>query len=548
MRNPILTVAVLIALAACGKSSGAPASATSLAAQDIASPSPIERPFRVKGAEKLDVERLFAYLPDYLRPRYTAAAFDEETGATIVTALQFGAAGYGFSAERAEFFDVDLASVERISNSDAAETDAPMLPVVGKLRLFGIASTSDGSSAPGFSVEAIEIDSLRVREGGLPKSPRGSGLALLFNSFELAGVYVKDARFRSGDNIEEQGPNVSWSAADMRLIGLGAGKMTALLARNVEFHASQTGTAFRSAGSTGKIFLNGPLRKILEADDQTTKIKTVEWRDADLSQWLQWGLKGERPPVSSRNLVDLGTARLTDFETYIGGRRASLVPETDISAMEFAWLSPSKVRIVSRDAVYDLSAYMPPGESDALSVIRKRNLDSIKIDSALAYDWNPDRGTAALSMSFDGARFAEFDFNLALEGLELEKIAAARAAGALQPVRELGRLKSMSISLADEGLLDAFFDLSALEAGGSAKDVRIAAPAMLRLTKRELARNNPRLAAHIDAFADFIEEGGTLEIAANPVEPLSLKSLEDSADNGIDGIANALNLTVTRGE
>lgn len=552
MRPIVLAILATIAVAGCAKKSDAPSSAASLAAADIDTASPLDRPFRLNGGEKLDIDRLFELLPLYIRPTYAKAAFDPKTGATVVTDLKFGdvAAAKGFTAKRAEFYGVDLQKIEKLQAAKDAPLDAPLSPVVAKLRLFDVENSRADETAAKTSIGAIEIDSLRVRDGGIPKNSPASGLAVFVNSFDIAGVYFKDVRVSGGAAQNPRGAALDFAAGDLRFVGVGGGKLTALVARDLDYLVRQSPDTIAAAsaglGPMAGALVNGPLRNFVAPENQRTRVTTLEWRDISFAGLMQYALKGEKPPLTARNLINLGTARLADAETFIGDRRLSIVPQTDISAMEFSWLAPSKIRAVTRGGVYDFTAYVADDEKEAIAILKARALDKVKADSDFAYDWNPDRGVAVASAGFDSAGFADFDFDLALDGLELRKIEAARAEGAPRPAADLARLKSLSIVLADEEMLNAFYELSALEAGGTAKDVRAATPAMMRLAQIELKRENPRIAGYVDAVADFLEDGGTLEIRAEPETPVPLNAIGAAARGGPDAMAAAVNLTVTR--
>lgn len=552
-RAALLILVAPLAILSCGKKSAGPVSPSSVAAADINAASPIDRAYKAKGAEKLDVDRLFALFPLYLRPTYDKASFDSKTGATVVTNLKFGdvAASKGFTARRAEFYGVDLERIESLEAAKDAPLDAPLSLVLAKLRLFDVESANADEAAPKTSIQAVEIDNLRIREGGIPKQSPASGLAAFFNAFDVAGVYFKEVRTAGGD-VEQSasGAVFDFEAGDLRFVGVGGGKLSALIGRDLNYLVRQSPDAIVAAskglGPMAGVLVNGPLRNFIAPENQRTHVKTLEWRDISFAGLMEYGLKGEKPPITARNLIDLGTARLTGVETFIGDKRLSVVPETHISAMEFAWLAPSKIRAVTRGGLYDFTAYVADEEKEAIAVLKARKLDKVRGDSDFAYDWNPDRGAAVASAGFDSAGFADFDFDLALEGLELKKIEAARVGGAPQPAADMARLKYLSIVIADEEMLNAFYDLSALEAGGTAKDVRAATPAMMRLGKIELQRENPRMADYIDAVADFLEDGGTLEIRAEPETPVPLSAIGAAADGGLDAMAAAVNLTVAR--
>ena len=545
----LLALVAAFAFAACAKKSEAPRTPASVEAADIDAASPLDRPYRAKGGEALDIDRLFEIFPLYLRPTYAKSDFDKKTGATVVADLEFGGEK-GFRVKRAEFYGVDLDRIERVKSAENAALDAPMEPVIAKLRLYDIESV-DGDEPGGVTIKAAEVDALRIRQGGVPKESAASGLAAFFNAFDVAGVYFKDVRATGADETRsDTGAAFDFEAADLRLVGVGGGRVDAVVARDVGYIVRQSSSAIAAAGKglgpAGDVLLNGPLRNFIAPENQRVKAKSLEWRNISFAGLMQYGLKGERPPISARDLIDLGTARLVDTETFFGDKRVSIVPQTDISAMEFDWFAPSKIRAVTRGGVYDFTGYVPDTEEKAIAELKSRKLDRVKADSDLAFDWSAETGGAVFSTGFDSSGLADLDIDVALDGLELKRIEAARLAGARNAASELARLKRFSFVIADEQMLDAFYALSALQTGGEAKDVRAATPALMRLTQLELKRSNPRVASYIDALADFLEDGGTLEVKAEPETPVPLEALGAAAAGGPDAMAAAVNLTVTR--
>lgn len=545
----LLALVAAFAFAACAKKSDAPRTPASVEAADIDAASPLDRPYRARDGEALDIDRLFEILPLYLRPTYAKSDFDKKTGATVVADLEFGGEK-GFRVKRAEFYGVDLDRIERVKSAENAALDAPMEPVIAKLRLYDIESV-DGDEPGGVTIKAAEIDALRIRQGGVPKESAASGLAAFFNAFDVAGVYFKDVRATGADETRsDTGAAFDFEAADLRLVGVGGGRVDAVVARDVGYIVRQSSSAIAAAGKglgpAGDVLLNGPLRNFIAPENQRVKAKSLEWRNISFAGLMQYGLKGERPPISARDLIDLGTARLVDTETFFGDKRVSIVPQTDISAMEFDWFAPSKIRAVTRGGVYDFTGYVPDTEEKAIAELKSRKLDRVKADSDLAFDWSAETGAAVFSTGFDSSGLADLDIDVALDGLELKRIEAARLAGARNAAGELARLERFSFVIADEQMLDAFYALSALQTGGEAKDVRAATPALMRLTQLELKRSNPRVASYIDALADFLEDGGTLEVKAEPETPVPLEALGAAAAGGPDAMAAAVNLTVTR--
>ncbi len=556
MKFAILIATVATIVSGCSDDRGGHAPSSKSGAGDITAQSPIEKAYSAKDDEQLDVDKLLSLFPRYMQVEYADASYDQKSGATIVTDLKFRAPGdydgdNGFVAERAELYGVDLDAVERVKAATDAGADAPMEPIFEKIRLFNLrAMDEDALSA--IKIGAVELDHLRVRHGGIPENDSdASGIAGLFNAFDLAGLYFQDIDVTSAANVDVDA-SVKLIAPDLRFVGIGGGKLSVLLAKDLDYTFEQSAAAVaeagRALGPAGDIFVNGPLRGFIAPEHQRTTIEAFAWRNIDFSGILAYGLSGEEPPITAHDLINLGEIRADNMETFLGDRRLSVVPQSVISPMEFTWLAPSKFHAYTKGGEYDFTAYLPAEETDALAALKKHGLDSVKGDSEFAYDWNAAKGDASVSTNFDSNGFADFNFNLAIDGLNLKTIHAAQQAGDDQALMKLARLESLAIVLDDETMLDAFYELSAIQAGGSPEDVRAATPSLLRFTALELGRNSPKLKSYIEAIADFLEDGGRLEIRAKPETPVSLTEIQSVAGQGPDAAANLIALTVTHSE
>jgi hypothetical protein len=98
---------------------------------------------------------------------------------------------------------------------------------------------------------------MRVRRGGVPEEPQGSGLAALFNAFDVAGVYFNHTEISRLDETGN-GPegDFSYAAPDLRFVGVGGGHLDALIARDLDLMIRRSPEALaragRSAGPAGK--------------------------------------------------------------------------------------------------------------------------------------------------------------------------------------------------------------------------------------------------------------------------------------------------------
>ncbi len=559
----LLAGIAVLALGACGKKaadSSAPQTQSSQRAAKTSTASPLDSEFRLKGAEAIDVDALFAMMPERSRPSYDNASFDKQLGATIVENLRFSDKndGEGVLIERAEFYGVDLDAIDRIQNADNAGLDAPYEAVFQKVRFFNIRTEGFKDDEPKVTIGGIEFDGLSIRQGGSGRQG-GAGSedaanegAFFFNAVNLAGAYFKDISVTNQtDDATGDTPAIGFSAPDLRFVGLGGGRLEAIIANDLDYQMSQSaGTiaAMRDMmGPQAALLLNSPLKGILAPDSQRTTIKSFEWRGIDMSGLLEWGLKNETPPMTAHDLIDLGTIKMADMESFISGRRAATVKEATITAANFTWLAPSLIRADTIGATYDMTAYVPETEEATIEVLREYGLDKLKGDGQAEWSWNAKSGAANLDYVANTKGLADFAMELEFSGLKLKDIEKAKDNGDDNPIEVLGKLNNFKLTLADDKALDAIFAIAALQMGGSAKDLRQSAPMMIRLSGASMTQVNPRVSDYVDAVAGFVSKGGTLEIQAAPKEPVALSVLK-GAGTSPQTLPDVINLTVTHKE
>lgn len=541
----VLAGAAALALAACGKkeeaASGGDAAKTGAA-------SPLNADFRLEGAEPVDVDALLALMPGDDRPTYDSAEFDERLGATVVANLRFADADDGESVlvERAEFYGVDLDAIERVTNAADAGPDAPFETLFQKVRLLNMSAEGFEDEEAAFSIGGVEFDRLAVRQGGFDGDGAGNEAARFFNAIDLGGLYFKDIAV---ETKAADAPAVVLAAPDLRFVGLGGGKLSAAIANDLEYQVSQTDQSIaamsQAMGPQGAVLLSGPLKGLIAPDNQRVFIKSVEWRGVDLSGLLPWGLTGQTPPATERDLIDLGTIKAVGMESFIEGRKVMTAQEATVTAAEFTWLIPSKFRADTKGAVTDFTAYLPETETAALAILNEHGLDKVEGDGFAEWTWNPNSGVGDFDYVADTDGLADLSMAFGVGGLKLADIAAAQEEGSSEPLAGLAAFRNLSVTVTDETALDVLFALSALQMGGTAEDLRQSTPAMIRLSGASVAQTNPRVTDYVNAVADFVAQGGTLEVSAKPAEPVSLKLLRETGEIAPQTLPDVLNLTVT---
>lgn len=554
--NVLLAGVAALALAACGKNDKAaegPQSETSAQAAKADAGSPLDTRFTLKNAEPVDIDAFLELFPADSRPTYDAATFDKSIGATVVENLRFADAedGEGVIVSRAEFFGLDMDALERVRSAENTGANAPFETIFDKVRLHDIVSQglADGEEAVEMTIDGVEFDKLQIRQGGVEGDGAGDEGARFVNAVNLAGIYLKNF---SMTTATPDAPAVVMSAPDLRFVGLGGGKLGAVIANDVQYEVAQTPESLaamtEAMGPQAAMFLSGPLAGFIAPEKQQVKMKTLEWRNIDFSGLLPWGLKSETPPMTEENLIDLGTMKATGMETFINGKRAATVAEATMTAGEFTWLAPSNLRFDSKGVVYDFTAYVPTAEEAAVKTLKDHGLDNVKGSGSAAWVWNSKSGAADLTYTATMEKVADVKAAFGFSNLKIAELAAAMEEGETDAVLNQGALKGFSLEVKDEKALDAVFALAALQMGGAGEDLRQSAPAMIRLSGAQAAQMNPRISGYVNAFADFIAKGGSLKIAAAPAEPVAFTALQATTATAPQTFPDVINLTVTHKE
>lgn len=550
MRKTLLAGAAVLALTACGKKEETVPPQESA---DACAASSLGGDFRLDDASPLDVDALFALIPEDVRPTYDTTFFDKKIGATVITNLQLVEDGdEGALIARAEFYGVDLEAFERAKNAENAPADAPFETLFRKIRIFDIQSAGGEDEAERVTVGAAEIDTLRVRQGGVTdgaEDAENDELARLLNSFDLAGLYFK--------NVEVSGSEsgtgaIGFSAEDLCIAGVGGGRFDSIVGAGIEYEVAQTEESRQAMkelmGPQGTLFLEGPLKLLLAPDKQRTTIKSFAWNGIDFSGLVAYGVKGEKPPMSATDLMSLGELSIKDMQTFINGKLAAEAEEGTVTAKQFTWLIPNEVTAVTKGMVYDFSAYVPETEEAALDVMRKRGLDNVTGDALAEWKWDSAQGDASFTYDFQMHDVMDYAMGLSVGGFKIDAIASAIETDDPTALSEAAVFYSFSVALKDEKFLDAAFDIAALQMGGTGDDLRQSVPAMIRLSGAQLGEFNPRVPGYVEAVAAFVADGGSLEISARPDEPASLLAIAAASQTAPQTLPDLLNLEVAHKE
>ncbi len=568
------------ALGACGNGDGgdkaggdkAGATQSQRAAANARAGSPIDKPFSLKDAEESDVDAILTLLGYEGPAPYESARFDDKLGATVLEGLRFaGDEGNAITIARAELFGLDADAIAAVKNGEGA-VDADFTQVFDKIRLYDLTvdineaeiETDSGDEQGislktdpdidleasfeqfGMTIGALEFDSLRIREGGIPDM-NDPNPAFFLNAFDLSGLYMKDYAFRM--NRDDVG-NVAFNAPDFRIVGVSGGKLDSIIANDLEYNFKRSAEAakavFGAAGSGASGLIDGPLGNLLGINGQQVQAEQFTWRGIDASKLVEYGLKEETPPTSERDVLSFGRGEIRNIVQYVDGKKLMSADSSTFEADEFTWLIPNKIRSETKNAVYDLTAYVTEEDSEILSILKDNGLSEVTGDSVVAWTWDDKSGSAALDFSADSPQLADISMAVNLSGLEYETLAAKIEAGEEDAVAQIGALEKMEFKIIDTALLDTAFAIAALQTGASSPDeLRTTVPTLMKLTTAQMRQQSPALGAIIDGVAGFISKGGTLTISANPEEAVPFATLEAMGETDPQALPGLLGLSVS---
>lgn len=288
-----------------------------------------------------------------------------------------------------------------------------------------------------------------------------------------------------------------------------------------------------------------------------------------LAKLLGYWSRGESPPPKEANLMSLGVWESENERYTMGGQPFYSLDYAKTDLTKFRWFLPTSITSTARNLSYDLGGIMkfsasaaPQAEGAAelqnmIALLEKHGFSKITASGDTTYDWSPETGAAKLVTKNDmktlgrvdldaGAGFPTFKEFAGLhpkkgEALDMAKLSALFADASLA---------NASLTVADKGVLARGFalaaDLQAAQAGapaGSIKGTELRAAAAFSM--RSLGAAPTPLAPVYAAIADFVADGGVLNLAASPASPIPLSLIMVPGPNGEDPLTR-LNLTARR--
>ncbi|MFN4185237.1 MAG: hypothetical protein ACK4M6_10660 [Hyphomonas sp.] len=324
--------------------------------------------------------------------------------------------------------------------------------------------------------------------------------------------------------------------------GYDRGKLGGAVQTDVTFEGSFDGTV----SQTGEY--------IPEGFSMSGRSAFGSWTGVDFSKLLEWGEKGEMPPVSERDLWNLGTYILEDTSIALSGEPVLEIGKMAFTATQFSWFLPEEVRVTHEDVSLDLGRFLdvaasldPEGAQSAeegpslreiAAMLNKAGLSRISGDGAFTFRWNPETGATLLENSgttdglFSGVTRVEASLpayaelvpvfgadgqtydEAALDALMEERMIVKQASTRLTDLGGMNKFAALTIEIAKSG---AFEDpMMANFATATPETVRMFASGLVMLGSTSMTKELPQATAWAAMLSQFITRGGTFEVSAAP--------------------------------
>ncbi|MBY9066588.1 hypothetical protein K1X12_06735 [Hyphomonas sp. WL0036] len=552
--------------------------AETLFAQALARPAP-------GAVADFDVQQLTGFLSEMGELTYASAGPDAATGAYKLETVSFvpaadAADGITLTADEVLLWNFDLETLEARLEGRAMDQT---LRVFDRIEFGGLAFSVEDTSAaikalpnaagdlgPGEMTEqSVKLTTGRLVLNGLTLHPwlyspaEGASedqkaigtLSAIMRSFSLGDLLLVDAKIDQVTNSDVIGSTMTSGYERQLYQGYDRGNIGAMI---------QTGAVFDMTMESPDPELGAKFPGMR----MSGKSAYTSWTGLKLAPLLEWGERGEMPPITELEGWSLGRYTLKDLTFDLDGKPFLALSKADFSADQFSWFFPEKIDMSYEGFQLDLASILSvadklvalsdepidgPTPAEMIGVLERAGLARISSDGVFSFGWNRETGhmlangnaqTPGLfnedwKVEMDLPSFAELVPTFGEDGRTLDEAALDAVMekefaliGAHWSLTDAGGLNTISnlviegakIGAASEPMLAGFAD-------GTPESVRAFAAGALTVGSGELAKELPEARDWMMRMVDFINQGGTIAVTVAPSQPVSAASIE-ALDNG----------------
>lgn len=551
-----------------------------------------------QSTSNLDVESLNAALAGKLRLSYDFATQESLNAPTRLTGLKVELLGEDpmtlFTADELLVWNADTpALLARLSGERLGET----VRLFDRLELSGVKldltdytnavddavtaalpETLGAAPSPDITYEDTSVSMGRMIFNGLTLHPwthaeaegQEEGLAAIrllsafARSFSLESSAITDlVMSQSMSDGSATGTMVSTYPAQF-MEGYDRGDIALTVQSDTTFAGSVPVPATDAAA-------DGSLAPALTTISMAGKVDYGAWKDLKFSKLLEYGERGELPPITERNLWSFGTYTLDGMTFDFGGRPVMEIGRLDISADKFAWFLPERILVKHEDVSFDFSGIMQwaadidpelaataedePSVLEMIGIMDRTGLGKLSGDGTFLLSWDSETGTALIEANSvsDGLYADNMRVDMRLPAYA--DLIPAFGVDGRTPDNELLRelftekfsFSGGHYSLTDTGLLDAIAKLTieiAKISGDSdpmlsnfaestPESVRMFASGMLMFGGGAVSQEIPQATGWINGLSSFITSGGTFTVKLAPERALTAADFEPDPEAGM---------------
>lgn len=479
-----------------------------------------EAPMAATGVTQADIDALIAKAPADVTVTYGAVTTDAAMGTTTIENLAIAQKSGDGKLEIAKIvltgFDKD--ALERVVSPEryTGTPEEDFRTIASSIQIEGVTVTAAGATVAKIASQTVE--GWRMKQFAISPADFGGSVAMgnPAGGFKTIGAVIDAIQV---DRIAMQGLEID---ATIPAMGGNPPQKIAYKVASVEQTALDRGKAGMGT-MTGLEGLSeqeipgfGPLKL-----DFTLASSTVE--SLDFTGAVAWMIKGELPPVTERNLMNIGAFTFTDYVINVDRIGKIAFPSINQPAIPFDWLIPKSMEL-SAEGTFEP---VPADQFAAGPDMRALFLDSAPASFTFGWKYDGDAGTAELtSYGFSLGGWGLVDFGGKVGGLKLADIMSLP-----ERFAELLTFDGAFAKIDDDGGFDKGLALYLKEMGGGE-----GAPAMTPEQVRDMMKMSidgsmmmfqgaPAATAMADAIKSFIDKPGTLEMRAVPPSPLKMADL-----------------------
>lgn len=288
--------------------------------------------------------------------------------------------------------------------------------------------------------------------------------------------------------------------------------------------------------------------------------------------------RSELPGMDERDLLSFGRWEVRDYEAELNDKEILKAEHAYFNGDSFEWLIPSDISFGMHGATLNtgeltgffqilfetfISEAAPDtvseeeqaqmnlvreGVQKAIDLLPEHGLDTLPFDAEFSAKWDADGGPTDFSAAFDADGFGKSAFEL---GINLPDYTALQAAFEAED-KEVAFEDAVQDTFAflgarfyeeDKGGYDKLFGFAhalgkeypdqgwgAMLGNMEPAQLRTYLGTMVRMGKSAAGQDFPPAADWIEAYASYLESGGSFEFRSNPPQPIN-KALMDSYDD-----------------